>query len=112
MLRDEIVLSRLKKAPKGLTCYDFKPGLHYKDAIMNLRSQGHRIDMIMEEDSAMSRQIGRYYYKGKTGEIQKPKVKKANAKNKARDLSFNLMMNKNWPSEVRMKATQIFNLLK
>lgn len=110
--RDIIVLSQLKASKKGVTCYDFPKGLHYKDAILRLRETGHDIDMIMEDDKQINRRIGRYFYKGKKIVSQKPKVIKENKKSKARDLAFNMMMNKKLDSEVRMLSTQIFNLLR
>ena len=48
MNRDEIVLYSLKQKP--VTCYDFKEGVHFKDAILHLRENRHDIRMIMIDD--------------------------------------------------------------
>ena len=110
--RDILVLAELKAAKKGVTCYSFPIGVHFKDAILKLREAGHRIDMVMEQDAKMNRQIGRYFYKGFERTNQKPKVKKKNNKNAARDIAFKLAMNKKFDGETRILLTQIFNLLR
>lgn len=114
MNRDLIILTMLKNAKDGLTLYQFEkdcPGVHYGDAIMNLRSAGHKIEMIKELDSRFNREIGRYFYKGKGIANEKPQVKKKDRLDKAKTISFKLMMNRKLPKEFRLEATQIFNLL-
>jgi hypothetical protein len=110
--REEITLGLLKAKPYGVTCYDFPKGLHYKDAILHLRAQGYKIDMVMENDKQINRKIGRYFYKGKGLTSQMPKVVKESKKDKARDLAFKLMTNKKLDGETRILLTQIFNLLR
>lgn len=113
--REILVLAALKGNKGGCTYKEFNQQVwencHFKDAILRLREQGHDILMVEETDKRNIR-IGRYHYRGRKIVSQKPKVIKENKKSKARDLAFNMMMNKKLDSEVRMLSTQIFNLLR
>jgi hypothetical protein len=109
--RDLIILSQLKKTSKGLTCHDFPKGVHYKDAILHLRQQGHNILMLMEKDKQMDREIGRYFYLGydKT-KVETPKAVKESKRNKAIQLALEGQKSDN--KEVRLFASRIYNILK
>jgi hypothetical protein len=110
--RDNI-LSALKK-DKTISPLNYPKGFRLGAYIHELREMGYNITTERRADTSQGyvRKIAFYTLIGRQNVIELPRKKRDNSRASARLIAFRLMMNKKLPSDVRLQATQIFNLLK
>ena len=112
--RELLVLKLLKKSPKGCIYKDFNEhvweNVHFGDAVLRLRSEGHKILMLKEYDKK-GIERGRYFYLGFDKEkAETPKAVKETKRNKAIQLALEGQKSDN--KELRLFASRIYNILK
>ena len=111
--RELLVLNLLKKTPRGCTYKEFNKyvwdNVHFGDAVLHLRNTGHNI-LTLEEYDENGGKRARYFYKGFTGKVETPK--KVKETKRARAIKLALEGHRSTNKELKLFASQIYNILK